>query len=619
MPITPEILKPWLSGPAPAGDLEAQIRSSPATPLMLSVLRKAAPDLQTIAPTTYTLYREFEHTGAREGYQKVYYARRSQLTRAVLELLLGDDSVRDTIHDLLWQICEETTWVLPAHEEQGPGYWDLDPPNARDRPLGAHTMLTREPDSIDLFAAETGASLAEAVVLLGDRIAPEVALRVRQEVERHIFRPYLAYGRSHWWYKGALNWNGVCNSAIGLAFMRLERDPNTLAEAIAQALEGLEAYIATGFEPDGGSIEGVGYWNYGLMYYVTLAELLRERSGGRLDLLGQERLRAIARYPLAMSLSPGRYFNPGDASEELAIAPGIAQRLAERTGVEELRGLLGASDQIDRFGVLSAKLAIMLRNCAWWDGRPRPFPEPADAYLPDCGVIKLVGRATDGRPVAIGAVAGHTDGHHSHTDVGSFIYHLAGESLLCDPGPGRYSKAYFRQQRYENIFTNAIGHSVPRIGGQLQVPGPEFGGRRQYHGTIVEHGKRDGRTYAIIELQHAYAIPELQLARRTLQLNPQSGELLLEDEFAFDGPPLTIEEGFVTWGAVETSGPTARIAGAGAALTLSAEEPAGATFQATRLEEESNANRKPQVLTRLTLALPAGATRARIRIEPDQL
>ena len=55
-------------------------------------------------------------------------------------------------------------------------------------------------------------------------------------------------------------------------------------------LEGFEAYLATGFEADGGSIEGIGYWNYGLMYYVTLAELLRERTGGELDLLAAPRL-----------------------------------------------------------------------------------------------------------------------------------------------------------------------------------------------------------------------------------------------------------------------------------------------------------------------------------------
>ena len=399
--------------------------------------------------------------------------------------------------------------MLPAHEEQGPDYWDLKP-SPRQKPFGAHTALTREPDAIDLFCAETGASLAETIHLLGDRLAPEVVQHVRQEVERRIFKPYLAYGRKHWWYRGALNWNGVCNGSIGLAFLRLERDPQTLAEAIEQVLEGFDAYIATGFEADGGSIEGIGYWNYGLMYYVTVAELLRERTGGKLDLLAAPRLRDIARYPLAAALSPGRYLNFGDAEEPTALSPGVVQRLAERTGVDDLRGLISGPRAPEGRGVPTAKLAIVLRDAAWWDGVARPFPAAArqDATLPDSGVIRLTGQTTDGRPVALATKAGHNDGHHSHADVATFILHVDGESLLCDPGRGKYSKEYFRLPRYENIFCNSFGHGVPVIGGRLQAPGPEFGGHQQYHGTVVatEVGPDD-------EVGHHRLPPRLRSAR----------------------------------------------------------------------------------------------------------
>jgi len=614
MPTPLEIV---LASNTPPDDLLPTIRHSPAAPALLSVLRRAAPDLTAIPQTTYTLYRQFEHTGQRDGYQRPYYLKRTMLTRAVVEMLLGDETLRDHIHDLLWSICEETTWVLPAHEEQGPVYWDLKP-SPRNRPWGAHTALTRAPDAIDLFAAETGASLAETIYLLGDRLAPEVVQRVRQEVERHIFQPYLAYGRQHWWYKGALNWNGVCNGSIGLAFLRLERDPQTLAEALAQVLEGLEAYIATGFEADGGSIEGIGYWNYGLMYYVTLAELLRERTAGQLDLLAAPRLRAIARYPLAMALSPGLWVNFGDAVEEQALAPGIVTRLAERSGVDDLRGLLIAPDRLEGRGVATAKLPILLRDIAWWDGALRPFPAAArqDFYLPDCAVIKLVGQTADSRPVALAAKAGHNDGHHSHTDVGQFILHVDGESLLCDPGRGLYSREYFRQQRYENVFCNSLSHSVPRIGGRLQSPGPEFGGRQQHHGLIVEHGQRAGEKFVVIDFHHAYDLPALTLARRTLRLNPHTGEVFLEDVFAFDGPPLAIEEALVTWADVELHGARARVSGRRSRLELTVLQPAGAVFQAQRLEEECRANQRDGVLTRLTVALPAGETRFQVRITP---
>lgn len=627
---TADQLKSWLANPQPTEDLLALIRRSPATPGLLAVVRRLVPDLTTLPATTYTLYREFEHTGERDGYQPVYYLKRSQLTRAVLELIAGDDSpaMLEVLHDRLWSICEETTWVLPAHEEQGPAFWDIHLTETRTTPLGAHTMLTREPDSIDLFAAETGAQLAETLHLLGDRIAPEVRQRVRQEVQRHIFRPYLAYARQHWWFKGALNWNGVCNGACALAFLYLEDDLTTRAEALTLALEGFEAYIATGFEADGGSIEGVGYWNYGLMYYTIVAELLRGMSGGAFDLLSQPKLRAIATYPVGMALSPGLFANFGDATEELIVASGIVQRLSERTGVESLRSLLFTIERIgEHGGFTTAKLPVILRHAAWWDGTTGGALPHEDFYLPDCRVVKLTGMAGDKR-VALVATAGHNDGHHSQTDIGSFIYHIDGESLIPDAGRGLYNKAYFRQQRYDVVFNNSYAHNVPRFAAPgaprhegLQAPGPEFGGTQQFYGSIPAQsvtGGLDtaGRKYAVIDLHTAYDLPGLTLARRTLRLDTATGAVELTDAFAFDGAPLPVEEGFVTWHPVTLDGATAQIHGARSSLRLDVLEPAGAVFTVESLAEDCRANRRPETLQRLAVALSPGSTRFAMRLTP---
>ncbi len=608
-----KLLKPV----APVDPLLDQIRNSPSAPLLLERLRQVVPDLANIPQTTYSLYREFERNGQRDRYQALYFTKRAQLTRAVFETIMGADGFIDVIHDLLWSICEETSWLVPAHEEQGPDYWDLKP-SPRARAWGAHTALTREPDSIDLFAAETGATLAEAVHLLGDKLAPEVCQRVRQEVQRHIFKPYLAYGRKHWWFKGALNWNGVCNGAIGLAFMRLERDLHTLVEALETVLEGFKAYIASGFEADGGSIEGPSYWDYGMQYFVALAELLRERTNGEIDLLVTPRLKDIARYPLGMALASGIYINFGDAPEETALRPGIVERLAERTGVSELRALILGPEQWGANPYPIAKLAITLRDAAWWDGETYPFPQASqeDFYLPECQVVKFVGQTESGQPVALAAKAGHNDGHHSHTDVGMFIYHLAGESLLCDPGRGLYSREYFRQARYKNIFCNSLGHSVPVIAGALQSPGPEFGGMKQYHGEIVELGEPLGEKFVVIDLHHAYDLPALTLAQRALRLSPASGHARLEDEFAFSGDPLQIEEAFLTWASVTVEGASARITGEKASLEMRILEPQGANFTITSLEEACRENRREGVLTRLTSSLPAGTRRFKMEIEP---
>lgn len=634
---TKEELKRWLASPGAAADLRAQIAQSPTTPHLLDAIRREIDDRDPIPSLTYTLYRTFEHEGTRGPYETPYFLKRARLTRAVLELLTGDETARDRVHDLAWSICEETTWVLPAHEEQGPAYWELDPPYVRTTPLGAHTMLTREPDSIDLFAAETGAALAETVYLVGDRLAPEVRQRIRQEVERHIFRPYLAYARDHWWFKGALNWNGVCNGAVALAFLRLEQDIETLAEALALALEGFEAYLATGFEADGGSIEGVGYWNYGLMYFITVAELLREISGGALDLLAQPRLCEIAAYPPGMALAaPDRFINFGDSTETQTLSAGVVTRLAERTGVTALRALLAplgdgsaaseggayiAPAFARRFGYnFYSKLPIIMRAAAWWDcTQPVPPLEQRDFILPDTGVIKLVTRTGQGQTVILVTKAGHNDGHHSHTDVGTFIVNVDGESLLPDAGRGYYSKDYFRRARYDNLFNNSYSHNLPRIAGKLQAPGPEFGGRGQFHGTLVDHGQRGEAKYAVIDFHAAYDLPDLRGARRTLELDTRTGAVTLTDEFTFADWPLPVEEAFSTWTQVEVDGPRARICGERSALDLEIIEPSGAVFAVESLAEACRENAIEGTLRRLSAVLPDGATRFTLRIIPGEL
>ena len=107
---------------------------------------------------------------------------------------------------------------------------------------------------------------------------------------------------------------------------------------------------------------------------------------------------------------------------------------------------------------------------------------------------------------------------------------LAGESLLCDPGRGLYSREYFRQQCYENFFDNSLSHSVPRIDGKLQMPGPEFGGRARYCGKILEHSEIERCKYVLIDFQPAYDVPGLELAHRRLTFNSNSGEVTLEDD-----------------------------------------------------------------------------------------
>jgi hypothetical protein len=227
-----------------------------------------------------------------------------------------------------------------------------------------------------------------------------------------------------------------------------------------------------------------------------------------------------------------------------------------------------------------------------------------------------VGKTAEGKTVLLVTKAGHNDGHHSHADVASLIIAVDGESLVPDPGRGLYSKEYFRQARYDNPFNNSYSHSVPQIGGQLQAPGPEFGGSRQYHGTIIAHGQRNGMKFSVIDFHEAYALPDLRRARRTLELDTETGVITLTDDFEFAAAPLAIEEAFSSWSAVEATGTTARITGERATLDLAILEPEGGVFAVESLEDACRANVLDDTLLRLSVALPAGATRFVLQFTP---
>lgn len=548
--------------------------------IVLKAAEEDLRDLQNIPQTTYSLYRDFAHTGERHAYQTPYFRKRTRLSAAVLHLLFGNrkDLLR-AVCDYIWSICEESNWVIPAHERL----------------------------KIDLFAAETSFMLAEIVHVLENPLPQEIIARVREEIEQRIFAPYLT--QDFHWHKGESNWNGVCNSSIGAAFLHLEQDEERLAKALRKALDGLDVYIDTAFEEDGGSTEGTGYWQYGLMNYICFSELLRERSGGKLDLLGSERMKRIAAFPLHMMLSDGHFASFADCRESLTFHPGIISRLAERTGTKSLVSVLAPTPLSVLRYPRTDRFPIMLRNILWWDGQKPAEYMPEDTYLRCTGVAKIVVEQPTGDRLVLAAKAGHNEEKHNHNDVGSFILHIEGETFICDPGLGLYTRDYFSSRRYENVFCNSFGHSVPRINGNLQRPGREFCGK------ILSFESNRELKRIVIEFAEAYGLSSLRSLRRILEA-PVGGKgvTLLEDTFIFDNVPAEVEEGFITYLPVKCRGSTLYILGQRKMLELHVQEPDGLSFSVRALEGHLGAEGESLPLKRLAFSVKPQSDQFRVRV-----
>lgn len=557
----------------------AALRQAPQTQLILQASTGFVADIEAIPQITYSLYREYQRSGYWQNYGRIYFAKRAKLTAAALRLLLGDLEWLDVVQDYIWSLCEETNWAISYHE------WI----------------------EVDLFSAETSAMLAQLITALEDKLADEVCQRVRNEIQRRVFVPYLERHKDFGWYKGGSNWNGVCNGSVGSAFLLLEQDLDRLAKALALVLDGLDTFVHTAFEDDGASTEGPSYWQYGLIHFVEFSEMLRQRTQGRIDLLSSERMRAIATYPLHMMLSAERFANFADCPDSVLFHPGFINRLAERTGVPDLFCVLAERIQQDTepsTGVVPAGLMrwnadIALRTLLWWDGRRPTPPALVDAYLPKLGAVRLVSRTPAGPQLVMAIKAGHNAENHNHNDVGSFIVQVGDQTFLCDPGPGLYDSTYFTKHRYENIFASSFGHSVPRISGHPQSAGREFQGRI----TAYEPDADPKRVTA--EIGEAYDVAGLESIRRTISLGSgqEAGTVRLQDSFVFTDEGAEAEEAFVTWLEAEVSGPVAILHGEKHDLQLTIEEPPGVVFTLATFEEECRANEREGILKRLSFTL----------------
>ncbi|MHC4489277.1 MAG: heparinase II/III domain-containing protein, partial [Planctomycetota bacterium] len=71
---------------------------------------------QDIPNLPAALYLEYKRIGNRSNYQDVWLERRKMLhCLALAECMEGKGRFLDDVANLLWAICEESSWTWPAH------------------------------------------------------------------------------------------------------------------------------------------------------------------------------------------------------------------------------------------------------------------------------------------------------------------------------------------------------------------------------------------------------------------------------------------------------------------------------------------------------------------------
>ena len=475
---------------------------------------------------TATGFLAFVREGSRKADEEPYFFRRRKLCAALLGFCAGEENRLDDLVDGVWCICEESSWVISAHNVNAiPGA-----PAAAEYPLPD----TRRP-YVDLFSAQTGMILSFAASLAGEalnRVSGEIVPRIRREIRSRILDPFMETD-DFWWMgfrrKDLCNWTPWIVSNVMYCAVMSPMEPEGLGALLERGCGMLDRWLDC-VPADGGCDEGAGYWNMAGGAFLDCLELLERVTGGRLTFWQEEKIRNIMLFPLRAEIGSGWFLNFADCDARPFISGERLQTAGEKLGLPELadmglrlRGTL--NDQLADVPHFGRALQLLFHPA---EAKKTAVSSDAlrnrSCWMPDlqAGLFRRDG-------LTLCCKGGHNGESHNHNDVGSFMLYIDGEPEIVDAGNMTYTAKTFSGERYTLWNTRSGYHNLPLIGETEQRAGTAFRAREVCPG---ENG-------VSLEMADAYP-PEAELIslRRQLALEPEG--LRLTDEIQTKNPrPVT--------------------------------------------------------------------------------
>ncbi|MBR6028203.1 MAG: heparinase II/III family protein [Clostridia bacterium] len=407
-------------------------------------------------PLLASQHLRFTRDGDRRVFETPYFARRKALLGALFaECVRHEARAVDFIADGLWLLMEETSWVISAHNDSGAPLPDPDAPG------------------LDLFAAQTGATVALCLHLAGhrlDAVTPLIAARALRELDRRVWIPFLQRDDFFWMgitRKNLNNWTPWIVSNVLLTAQYALQDEARLEAIVRKSCAILDRYLACQPE-DGGCDEGTAYWNMAGASLLDCLEALREVTGGRLSVYHEPLIQAIARFPLRSHVAGPWFWNFADCDARPLLDGERLFTFGQRIGDPALSRLgqaIGVS-LLPR----DTPQASRVMNALFTPFAPAEAPVPPDwTALPR---LQVWAKSCGGLYAVI--KGGHNHESHNHNDIGSLMIYADGQPVIVDAGNLVYTARTFSAERYTLWNTRSMYHNVPLIGDHgEQAPGAE--------------------------------------------------------------------------------------------------------------------------------------------------
>lgn len=444
--------------------------------LIPSMLERAEEFLNMEIPQQYaSQYMMYKRNGNRTVFQNTFHPRRTMAYwLAIGEYIEGKGRFLDKLIDVLWLICEETTWVVPAHNKAKAGISSVLP-----------YVYQGDYDCVDLFCASTGAVLAVVYHLCKDKLDAVTTLiteRLQYEVEKRIIEPFLndaAMSKINTWC--GINGNRVNNwcpwivSNVLTVNALMVKDTTKRKIITRRSIGFLDNFTQT-YHPDGGCDEGPSYWNVsgGALFGACL--LLNDLTAGKVNVFDDPLIRNMGEYAVKAVVSSSRMLNFADASSKVSLSPQLVYLWGKYCNSKTMMSY-----------------AMMKQNGGLCDVKPdirQPYRLlrfftmdniPQGEFIPEkkCyigGLEIAVSRETNefDKGFYLAFKGGHNAENHNHNDVGSVIVFHDDKPIFIDAGVGAYTRRTFSGERYTIWSMCSDYHNCATFNGVAEKNGPQY-------------------------------------------------------------------------------------------------------------------------------------------------
>lgn len=387
--------------------------------------------------------------------------------------------------------------------------------------------------------------------------------------ERLGFAVYLTNtSKSNPWQRPNWNWNQVVNGAFVAAALAFgdSQDAPSAPRAFDVATMALPNAFGS-YAPAGAWPEGPGYWGYGTRYALVASDSMFSATGVDLGWAESEGFDETGFFCIYNSgpSSPSNLYNWADCGASKCDSANLFYLAGRFPKFEAVYGFFARS-------VMGSGSGLELAGYTAAGGEADLAALPTSKYFESSetsvGFFRSEWNNENASWVGFKGCTGQAS--HGDLDGGSFVLEMGAQRWAIDLGSDNYGLPnYWRKgtkdgERFSYYRKSTRGHNTLTFGGSDARPGTS--GQDVNVFTKVSHFDADG-SFALIDMTAAYAPQGLSRCVRGIAFVAGFRQLLVVDEFEFEGtPPANLTWALHTEAALSTDGPTATLLQGGQTL-----------------------------------------------------